>query len=97
MTRQEVEEKMSMLTIDKNNTVNGNHTTYLINDFTKITVSDYSLDIFITHYGPKGMLHLIVTGYQLTDIAIVDIEAINGKLWISTETCSSSLIELGEV
>ena len=97
MTRQEVEEKMSMLTIDKNNTVKGNHTTYIINDFTKITVGDYSLDIFIAHYGPKGMLHLIVTGYQLTDIATIDTNVVSGKLWIGTETCSSSLIELGEV
>jgi hypothetical protein len=97
MTRQEVEEKMSAFKVDKNNTVKGNHTTYIINDFTKITVGDYSLDIFIAHYGPKGMLHLIVTGYQLTDIATIDTKVVSGKLWIGTETSSGSLIDLGEV
>ena len=97
MTRQEVEEKLSMLTIDKNNTVKGNHTTYIINAVTKITVGDYSLDIFITHYGPKGINILIVTGYQHTDILTVDIKAVSGKLWIGTETSSGSLIDLGEV
>jgi hypothetical protein len=97
MTRQEVEEKLSMLTVDKNNTVKGNHTTYIINAVTKITVGDYSLDIFIAHYGPKGMLHLIVTGYQLTDIATIDTKVVSGKLWIGTETSSGSLIDLGEV
>jgi hypothetical protein len=97
MTRQEVEEKLSMLTVDKNNTVAGNHTTYIINAVTKITVGDYSLDIFITHYGPKGINILIVTGYQLTDILTVDIKAVSGKLWIGTDTSSGSLIDLGEV
>jgi hypothetical protein len=96
MTRQEVEEKMATFKVE-NSTVKGNHTTYIINAVTKITVGDYSLDIFIAHYGPKGMLHLIVTGYQLTDIATVDIKAISGKLWIGTETSSGSLIDLGEV
>jgi len=96
MTRQEVEEKMATFKVE-NSTVKGNHTTYIINAVTKITVGDYSLDIFIAHYGPKGMLHLIVTGYQLTDIATVDTKVVSGKLWIATETCSSSLIDLGEV
>jgi len=97
MTRQEVEEKLSAFKVDKNNTVKGNHTTYIINAVTKITVGDYSLDIFITNYGPKGITVLIVTGYQLTDILTIDIKAVSGKLWIGTETCSSSLIDLGEV
>lgn len=96
MTRQEVEEKMSTFKVE-NSTVRGNHTTYIINAVTKITVGDYSLDIFIAHYGPKGMLHLIVTGYQLTDIATIDTKVVSGKLWIGTETSSGSLIDLGEV
>jgi hypothetical protein len=96
MTRQEVEEKMATFKVE-NSTVKGNHTTYIINAVTKITVGDYSLDIFITHYGPKGINIPIVTGYQLTDILTIDTKVVSGKLWIGTETSSGSLIELGEV